>query len=111
MLGDVSVGENSQNKAFQPIKKCRDCLLEKVNMDRIEKRGLENTLLEKKIQRKMMARSLVDLKRSSILPEQTNHLLMSTIEDFSACLLWKSTTNRWATDNLFNVIAPVRVSY
>lgn len=68
MLGDVKIGENSWNEAFERAKEKRDSLLE---MDKFE-----NKLSENEIEMKAMTRCLVDPERTRICQNAKKFLLM-----------------------------------
>lgn len=62
-LGDMLVGENIHREMFEQITHERGCLLEKLKVEKIEKKKPERTLLQKNVVMKAYTCNLVDLKK------------------------------------------------
>lgn len=69
MLGEMLVGENSRNDAFERVKQepCR--FLKETNVHKVNKEKLERKVLERRVAIKSMTWFVVDLGRTEKLVE------------------------------------------
>lgn len=109
VLGQVSVGENSQNDEFDQVKEEREGLLEDMKAYEIETEKLEKTLLEIKVGMKAMTWSVIDLERTMSLLETDKTLLMKKNEGLASCSSHTTRSDCQITEKFQKPISPSHI--
>lgn len=83
--GDMSLGENSRNDAFERAKKEQNRFPGEFNAYKMEKGKPEQTLLEKEVANRAIKRSAVDLESTANCLKTVKCLLMKTNKGLLSC--------------------------
>lgn len=107
LLTGKSVGENSRNEEVERVRGKQDRLVEHVDAYNMEKKNLQKTLLKRGIAMKVMAGSVVDLKRIMNRLEPEKSLLMEMKKDLVSCSSQTTLSGGQITKGMLKYIFPV----
>lgn len=107
VLGNASVGKNSQNDRLEVVETDRDRLSEEVKVSKMEKEKLAKTLLEKEVARKSLTRSVLNSESNVNRLETEESFLVRSNKTLVSCSTQTTTSCGQITDKSLRLSLPV----